>query len=382
MTASVVDPRRQLQSARRIVVKVGSRVLVEASGLPSRPRMASVVQQLAVLRREGRDVALVSSGAVGVGMEVLQWTARPTAIPDLQMAAAVGQSRLMARYDELFSAEQIRIGQLLLTHDALRDRERHLNARNTMMNLFRHGIVPIINENDVVSSEEIKFGDNDMLAALVAVLIPADVLVVLTTADGVQTPATGEDARRIPYLASITDEVRALTRGKGSRFSTGGMASKLEAAQTAAQNGIPVVIADGARPDTILEVVAGRDVGTLVDAAADAPHGSLSGRKRWIAFFHRTSGELVVDDGACAALREKGKSLLPIGIREVQGDFPVGALVLVRSRHGRPIARGLVEYSSADIRRIRGKRTSEIEAVLGSKDYDEVIHRDNLVLEE
>jgi glutamate 5-kinase len=342
--------------------------------------MEAIVRQLAALRHRGCDVALVSSGAVGVGMEVLGWSTRPAGIPDLQMAAAVGQSRLMARYDELFSAENVRIGQMLLTHDGLRDRERHLNARNTMMNLFRHGIVPIINENDVVSTEEIKFGDNDMLAALVSILIPADVLILLTTADGLEEPAEGGNRRRIPYLPDVTDDIRALSKGKASPLSTGGMATKLDAAQTASRDGIPVVIADGTRPTTILDVLAGHDVGTLLDAAGDGVRGHLTGRKRWIAFFHRARGELVIDDGACSALIEKGKSLLPIGIREVHGQFPVGSLVNVRSIQGRRVARGLVDFSSADIERIRGKRSSDIETILGSKDYEAVIHRDNLVL--
>lgn len=371
--------REQLGQARRIVVKVGSRVLVQRNGRPDARRMAALVQELAELHHGGKEVVLVTSGAVGAGIQALGLKRRPTTMPDLQMAAAVGQSRLMAAYSQLFEKQKCRIGQMLLTHSDLKDRRRHLNARNTMMNLLRHDIVPIVNENDVVTTEEIKFGDNDMLAAMVSILMPADLMILLTTTDGLREPTRNGRTRRIPEIERVTPEILALATGKGGDFSTGGMASKLEAAQTAADVGIPVVIADGRKATTIRSVVAGNCVGTLLQPAA---RQTPSARKRWIAFFHKAQGALIVDDGAVEALVRKGRSLLPIGIREVEGEFDIGALVNVRTRDGTTIARGLVDYPSGQVRQIQGKRSSQIKSILGTLDYDEVIHRDNMVLVE
>ncbi len=367
-----------MTDAKRVVVKVGSRVLVQSSGRPDRRRMQALVSDLAALHHAGREVVLVTSGAVGAGMETLGLKSRPTTIPDLQMAAAVGQSRLMTEYSALFAEKKCRIGQMLLTHDDLKQRKRHLNARNTLMNLLRNQIIPVINENDVVAIDEIKFGDNDMLAALVSILIPADLLVLLTTTDGLREPTGSGKTRRISQLESVSEDVLGLARGRGSDLSTGGMATKLEAAQTAANDGIPVVIADGRKAGTVGRILDGDDVGTLLEASARRE--SISGRKRWIAFFHKTQGTLVLDAGAVEALVKNGKSLLPIGIRKVEGDFSVGAQVNICGPGGETVARGLVDYSSDDIRRIKGRRSNEIAKVLGSKDYDEVVHRDNMVL--
>jgi len=370
--------RESLARTRRLVVKVGSRVLVQRTGRPDPRRMSAVVNDLATLNRSNRDVVLVSSGAVGAGMQALGMTRRPTTIPDLQMAAAVGQSRLMTTYDRLFSQLRCRTGQVLLTHGDLKDRRRHLNARHTLMRLLDHRIIPVINENDVVSIDELKFGDNDRLAALVAILLQADLLVLLTTSNGLRQPAGDNRTRRIPTLQEISPEVLALVHGGGDPLATGGMASKLDAARTAADNGIPVVIADGRKPGTILRIARGEDVGTLL--LPPARQSSLPGRKRWIAFFHKTQGTLHVDEGAVRALTLLGKSLLPIGIRSVEGEFAVGTLVGVAGPDGLPVAHGLTDYDSTDLRRIMGKRTAEIAGILGSKDYDEAIHRDNLVM--
>ena len=242
---SASEHRKNLANARRIVVKIGSRVLVRKTGGPDIARITSLVKDIAHLRREGREMVVVSSGAIGAGMQALGMKSRPTTLPDLQMAAAVGQSRLMATYDKLFAAEKCKIGQVLLTHDDLNNRQRHLNARNTMMALLRNGVVPIVNENDVVAVDEIKFGDNDRLAALVALLIEADLLILLTTVDGFQAPGKGGRMRRVPVLNGVTAEELSHAKGKGSELSTGGMASKLQAANLVARVSAPVVIASG-----------------------------------------------------------------------------------------------------------------------------------------
>jgi glutamate 5-kinase len=372
--------RVRLREARRVVVKIGSRVLVQPSGRPDRRRMAELVRQVAAARGRGTEVVVVTSGAIGSGMQALGMKARPSTIPDLQMAAAVGQSRLMARYDALFGREGILIGQILLTHDDLKDRIRHLNARNTMMNFLRHGIVPIVNENDVVAVEEIRFGDNDLLASLVSLLIDAQALVLLTTVDGLRAPAGDGRSRRVPFLAGVSESALNLAIGKGSHLSTGGMASKLQSAAMVADSGIPVAIADGRKPGMLTRVLAGENAGTLIAPPRSPDALALPHRKQWIAFFHKPSGTLVVDDGAREALVRKGRSLLPIGIREVQGSFGQGAVVNVAGIDGSVIARGLSDYSSEQLGIIKGRRSSDVEALLGVRDYAEVIHRDNMVV--
>ena len=365
---------------RRIVVKIGSRVLVQRTGRPDVRRMRELVRQLADLRAEGRQVIVVSSGAVASGMEALGWRQRPKEVAGLQMCAAVGQSRLMAAYDQLFGARGCRIGQILLTHDDLKNRERHLNAHTTMMSLLEHGIIPIVNENDVVAVEEIKFGDNDLLASLVALLVGADALILLTTVDGLRAPAAAGRTRRVPRLEGVSAESLGLAHGKGSELSTGGMLSKLQSAGMVATSGIPVIIADGRKPGVILDAVAGRDVGTLILAGAQVPAGLQSARKRWLAFFHKTPGSVVVDDGARDALLCRGRSLLPIGVKAVEGVFEAGAVVNIKTLAGDVVARGQVACRSADLSRMMGRKTAEVRALLGDGAPDEVIHRDNLVV--
>ena len=373
--------RSAVEGARRIVVKIGSRVLVQKTGRPDLTRIKSLVKDLAKLRKAGREIVVVSSGAIGCGVDALKLKTRPTSLPELQMAAAVGQSRLMAAYDKLFTRKKCRIGQVLLTHDDLEHRRRHLNARNTMMALLRNGIVPIVNENDVVAVDEIKFGDNDKLAALVALLIEADLLVLLTTVDGFQAPAgKGGRMRRVASLKNVTDEELQHAQGKGSHLSTGGMASKLQAANMVARVSAPVVIADGRKAGILSRVLRGEDTGTMIMADAASAQTMLAGRKRWIAFFQRAQGAIIVDDGARAAIETKGKSLLPIGIRNVEGSFAAGTVVNVRTVGGVLFACGVVDYSSDQIRKIMGHRTDELAGILGFKDYDEVIHRDNMVV--
>lgn len=355
--------RDALKGARRMVVKAGSRVLVQNSGRPDKRRLNLLVDELSQIQNAGGEVAFVSSGAIGAGLEVLGMKSRPKAIPDLQMAAAVGQISLMSVYNELFSQNKCKVGQVLLTHDALKHRERHLNARNTLLNLIANRIVPIINENDAISTEEIKFGDNDVLAALVAILIDADALVLLSTTDGLRD----ENNKRVSYIEKVDDAVLELVADRQDNLSTGGMASKLRSAQVAAHNGIPVVIANGRKTGVLTRIFEGKDEGTLLIPKA----GNISKRKRWIAFFNRAEGHLTVDNGAVMAL-QKGKSLLPVGIQSIDGQFKVGAMVDIRTQNGERIARGLVEYSSDEIAVLKGQKTTEKSG--------EVIHRDNLVI--
>ena len=373
-------------SAQRVVVKVGTRALVQGSGRPDGRRIAALAMQLAAMRKAGREVVLVSSGAIGAGMDALGLRSRPQTLPELQMAAAVGQSRLMARYDQELGRVGCRVGQVLLTHGDLKHRVRHLNARNTLMRLLHHGIIPVVNENDVVSVDEIKFGDNDHLASLVTMLIDADLLVLLTSVDGLRRAVTartgsGRRTQRVCWLPVIDEVALGLTWGQQTTLSVGGMLSKLQAAQTAAAAGAMVIIADGRRKDTLNRIVEGRSVGTLIPPLrADGQSSAVRSRKRWIAYFQRASGALIVDEGARTALQRSGRSLLPIGIVEVEGSFDVGAVVNVRSEQGSAIARGLVGYSSAEIERIKGHHTRAISSLLGARPYGEVIHRDNMVV--
>ena len=378
--------RAKLSVAKRVVVKVGTRVLVDASGRPDEKQIKRLVDQLARLHSDKIEVVLVTSGAIGAGMQSLGWQKRPKILAELQMAAAVGQTRLMSAYEKYFAKHSISIGQVLLTYDDLRDRVRHLNARNSMNAMLRHGVVPVVNENDVVSVDEIKVGDNDVLAALVTALIGADLLILLSSTDGLKGPGGGvsgakssralKRSERVPYLSSVTEKELSFAFGKGSDLSTGGMASKLRAAGAAARSGALVVIADGRDPKILSKVIGGADVGTLIGGGRK----TLEERKRWISMFHRPRGSIVVDAGAVQALEDRGRSLLPSGIKKIEGAFTKGSTVNVEDSSGDLIARGLVEYSSTDLEQIVGKKSSEIAGILGAKAADEVIHRDNLVL--
>jgi len=374
------DSRVILASTRRVVIKVGTRVLVASSGKPSATRLKSLVRQISALKKRNIEVVLVTSGAVGSGMSALKMKKRPSTLPELQMAAAVGQSRLMSLYDKYFSAYKVAVGQVLLTHDDLKNRERHLNVRNTINKLLERGVVPIINENDAVAVDELKFGENDILASLVTLLVEADLLLLLSTVNGLQRPDGRAKAKRVSYISSITKEEMSWAGDKGSELSVGGMKTKLLAAQTVVKAGGLVVIADGRKNKVIEEVLAGKDVGTLFGKLSKKNQSILTARKRWIAFYHRTQGDLYVDEGAVESLTKKGRSLLPIGIKRVEGSFVVGALVNVNTEAGELVARGIVEYDSAAIQKIKGCKTSDIANVLGVKNYDEVIHRDNMVL--
>lgn len=373
--------RQKLTQSRRIVVKIGSRILVQRSGRPEIRRIRSLVRELAGLRQAGREIVFVTSGAIGAGMEALGMRQRPSCLPELQMAAAVGQSRLMTRYDNFFAHEHCKIGQVLLTHDDLKNRSRHLNARNTMLAMLRAGVIPVVNENDAVAVDEIKFGDNDLLASLVGQLINADLLIILTTTNGLHIPTKAKRrSQRVAFLENITPEVLALASGKGCALSTGGMASKLEAAHAATKTGTTVVIADGRRSGIISMIMRGTNTGTLIAPLINQSAPGLAGRKRWIAFFHKPQGTLIIDDGARWAIEKDGKSLLPIGIKAVEGKFAAGDAVDIKIADQTLIARGLTSYSSHDISLIQGHRTDAIAGILGAANYAEVIHRDNMAI--
>ncbi len=362
----------------RVVVKVGTSSLVSETGSLNRAKMSTLVSQLASAKQQGMDVVLVTSGAIRAGMERLGIPRRPRNIPDQQASAAVGQSLLMKTYTELFSEHGVITAQVLVTRDDFHDRIRYLNARNTMHTLFRFGCMPIVNENDTVATEEIRFEENDTLSALVAACVDADLLLNLSDVDGLYNgdPRTNPDCRLIEEVAELTPEIESLAGGAGSDAGSGGMRSKIEAAKIAVNSGVRMVIARASRPDVIPDVLSGRCVGTRFLSSETG----LNHRKRWIAFASRVKGTITVNEGASKMLLDRGKSLLAAGITGCQGSFSVGDLVAIADENDQPIARGLTNYGSAEIKLIQGKRSTDIEKILGYKDFDEVIHRDNLVL--
>lgn len=371
--------RTKLKHAQRVVIKFGTRVLVDSRGRPNPQRIQAIVDQVSSLVKQGREVVIVSSGAVGAGLDPLGFAKRPVDLISLQMAAAVGQTHLMRMYSERFEQKGISVGQVLLNHDDLKQRNRHLNARNTLLGLLRKGVVPIVNENDVVSVDEIRLGDNDYLASLVAVLVDADALLLCTSVNGLRAPLAGNRTKRIAYLPEISQKELDLVGGKGSELSTGGMATKLGAAQIANKAGAVSLILDGRKPDSLLKALAGCDIGTCIGQPDDS--GRIKGkRKHWIAFFHKPTGKLLVDEGAEKALRHQGKSLLAAGIVQVEGQFSIGAVVEVCNRTGDLIGSGLSEFNADDLRLIQGQKSTRILEILGPAVSTEVIHRDNLVL--
>jgi glutamate 5-kinase len=370
--------RRPLNRVRRVVVKVGSGLITSPGQGPAAGVISRLAGDLAALVKEHREVALVSSGAIATGMARLRLATRPRSIPEKQAAAAVGQSALMWHYEQAFKKHDIPVGQVLLTGQDISDRGRYLNARNTLLALLDFGVLPVVNENDTVAVDEIKVGDNDNLAALVAHLIDADLLVLLTDVDGLYTgdPRRDRTARRLETVDAVTEEIQRLVFDASTQVSVGGMSTKLEAAQKASASGIPMVIASGREPGVLQRLLKGEGLGTYFQPRDDR----LAARKRWIAFAVPPQGRLVVDAGAKKALTERGKSLLPSGVAQVDGEFPAGAVVALAEAAGEEFARGLVNYDAGELRKIRGTKTSEIEKTLGYKGCDEVIHRDNLVV--
>lgn len=352
-----------LNRVNRIVVKLGTGVLTDSRKRPDQVQFAQLVAQIAALRAAGKEVVLVTSGAVGAGMGVLGHEERPAALAERQACAAVGQSRLMAMYEALFRHYELIVGQVLLTHEDLADHTRHLNARNTLLTLLKRGVVPIINENDAVSVTELKFGDNDKLSALVASLLPADLLVILTTADGLIENFGKANARLLSVVERIDDAIEDMAGGTTSATAVGGMTTKIQAAKTVVRSGIPLVIAPGIKFDVLARILAGEDEGTLF-----VPNPTrLTSRKRWIAFYHHAGGTLVVDDGAKRALREQSRSLLAPGIRRAEGAFAAGEVVRIVDEAGHEFARGLTRVAAAELRDAPPARS-------------EVVHRDDLVI--
>ena len=352
-----------LKSASRVVVKLGTGVLTDSRKLIDPAQLEQLVAQIVALKKSGKEIILVTSGAVGAGMGALGYESRPTDLAEKQACAAVGQSRLMAMYDKLFAQHKLVVAQVLLTHEDLEHHERHLNARNTLVTLLHRGVVPIINENDAVSSAEIKFGDNDKLSALVASLLPADLLVILTTVDGVIENFGQPDAKILSVIEKIDETLEKMAGGTTSETAVGGMASKVQAAKIVVRSGIPLVIASGKEKNALAKILAGADEGTLFIAQPT----KLQGRKRWIAFFHHPKGALFVDDGAKQALREGGKSLLPPGVARCEGDFAAEEVVRICDLDGLEFARGIAKFSAEEI---RGKKLARVE----------LVHRDDLVI--
>lgn len=367
-----------LTQCRRIVVKVGSSLVTNQGAGLDLDALNNWAGQIAALSSKGYEVVLVSSGAIAEGMQRLGWRDRPTLIHDLQAAAAVGQMGLVQAYEREFRKHDLHAAQVLLTHADLADRERYLNARATISCLLKLRVIPVINENDTVVTDEIKFGDNDTLAALVANLIDADALVILTDQNGLYTadPRKNPDATLISTALSGDAQLEKMAGGAGSSIGRGGMLTKLYAAKRAAQSGAHTVIASGHEAEVLLRLLEGQRIGTLLTA----PTLSLAARKHWLAGQLQVAGQLVLDEGAIKALRTKGKSLLPVGVKQVTGAFQRGAVIACISEQGDDIARGLSNYNSDEARLIAGHASTEITTLLGYGGDSEIIHRDNLVV--
>jgi glutamate 5-kinase len=367
-----------LKSARRIVVKVGSSLVTNEGKGVDALAIGNWSRQLAALAQQGREVVMVSSGAIAEGMQRLGWRTRPKELHELQAAAAVGQMGLVQMYESQLRGHGMASAQVLLTHADLADRERYLNARSTLLTLLRLNVIPVINENDTVVNDEIKVGDNDTLGALVANLVDADALVILTDQRGLYAADPRKDprARFIDEAVAGDADLERMAGGAGSDIGRGGMLTKVLAAKRAAGSGASTVIAWGREPDVLLRLAAGEAIGTLLVASTP----KLAARKQWMADHLQLRGAVIVDDGAVVKVRDEGKSLLPIGVLEVSGEFSRGDVIAIRSTAGAEIARGLANYSAAEARLIARKPSARIGSLLGYANEPELIHRDNLVL--
>ena len=361
----------------RIVIKVGSSTLTDSAGRVDEAYLEGLVDQIARLRESGAHVVLVSSGAIAAGVEALGLSARPQDMTGLQAAASVGQIQIVKAYERLFGDRSVPVGQVLLTRHETTHRQQYLYACNTLERLLDLDVIPVVNENDTTAVDEITFGDNDALAALVAIMVKADLVIMLTDIAGLHTadPRIDESASLVEHVEELTDEVLSAAGGPGSGVGSGGMVSKMEAARTLKKAGIPMVLCDGRREDVVLEAAEGEPVGTYF-----AGGESLAGRKLWIAFGRTPSGTIVVDEGAKTALRERGKSLLAAGVVGVEGEFAEGDTVSVEDASGEVVARGLSSVSSEDLEKVKGMKTSELSGVLGERGAAEVVHRDHLVI--
>lgn len=370
--------RAELKEAKRIVVKVGTSTITYPTGKMNLSRMEKLVRELTDLTNQGREILLVTSGAIAVGMDRMGKKKRPRAIPERQALAAVGQGALMHAYGSLFAAYGKMAGQVLLTRENSLRHHQYTNSRNALKAMLDMGVLPVVNENDAVAVDEVKIGDNDTLSATVATLVDADVLILLSDVDGLYTanPQRDKTARLISEVREITPEIEALAGDAGSSAGTGGMKTKIEAAKMAMSAGVTMVIARGDEDGVIRAILHGEAVGTLFPAK----EAHLKARKSWLAFGRHIAGDLVVDDGCAAAMLTGGKSLLAAGLVSVEGDFGARSTVRVLNLAGREIARGIVNYDAVSLRKIVGHRTKEIAEVLPAPVFDEVIHRDNMVL--
>ena len=374
---SQAEARRQVAAAERIVIKVGSALLSDPDSGLSHDTISSWCRDIVELLAAGKQILLVSSGAVAEGVARLGWKQRPTDLPRLQAAAAVGQMGLVQAYEAAFAEHARHTAIVLLTHEDLADRERYLNARSTLIQLLGLGVVPIVNENDTVATEEIRFGDNDTLAALVTNLLAADLLIVLTDVDGIYEgdPKVNANAKRIEYAEAI-DPALDNVAGEGGALGRGGMVTKIGAARLAARSGAHTIIADGRQAHALTSILAGQPIGTLL-AATVRP---LDARKRWIAGHLKPNGTLLLDAGAAKAIQERGVSLLPVGVIGVEGEFGRGELVRCVDEDGTVIAQGLVNYASLEVQKLLGAATEQISERLGYVVEPELMHRDNLVV--
>lgn len=372
-------PNQRLTDAKRIVVKLGSNVITAKNSL-NLDVIDAISSQVSALINKGIEVILVSSGAMAAGMRIMEMERRPDEIPKRQAISAIGQGGVINAYEKNFAAYGKKIAQILLTGDDLNNRKRYLNARNTLHTLMDWKIVPIVNENDTIMIEEIKLGDNDNLAAMIALLMDADFLFILTDIDGLynKDPRQFSDAKLIPKVTRIKKEIEEFASHIPGTLGTGGMLSKIQAAQKVTSAGIPMIVANGSTENVLLKLFAGQDQGTYFVPK----EGKMASRKCWIAHTLVPKGSIVIDEGAVSAVKQNGKSLLPIGVVAVEGNFEEGAAVDFKTSDNEVIGVGLVNYSSSDINLIKGLKTSQIMACLGGKHYDEIIHRNNLVLKD
>ena len=366
-----------LKGVRRVVLKVGSRVLTGKGRTLSQPVFDRLAREISAAKKKGYEVVLVSSGAIAAGMGRLGLAEKPKTMPQKQASAAIGQSALMWSYERAFSFFGEKVAQVLLTRDDLSNRARYLNARNTLLTLLEFGVIPVINENDTVVVQEIKFGDNDNLSALVTNLVNADLLVILSDIDGLfdKDPRVHKSARLIPFVPQVTEDMELKATGTLSPFSIGGMVTKLQAARKAGLFGLPTVLANGMVEGLLERILRGEEVGTLFTSQVN----KLTSRKHWIAFTLEPQGRIIVDEGAKRAILQKGKSLLPSGVLSAEGKFSLGDPVALSDVNGREFAKGLTNYDSSEINKIKGLKTSEVESRLGYKYSDEIVHRDDLV---
>ena len=371
--------REALKKAKRIVIKVGTSTITYANGKRNFSQIDRLAREISDLQNQGKEMILVTSGAVAVGVDRMGLPGKPKTIPGKQAAAAVGQGVLMHTYEKFFADYGQIVAQVLITKTEAIDRHRYTNTRNTFMELMRQRVIPIVNENDVVALDELKIGDNDNMSALVAGIVDADLVIILSDVDGLYTanPQTHPDAVIVPEVAEFTPEIEASAGGVGSARGTGGMATKIQAAKAATSSGIHLVIASGTEKNAITRVLQGEELGTLFVSRENR----LQFRKRWLAFGAKIAGSIVVDDGCAKAIRKAGGcSILPAGVFAVQGEFLPGSTVSVIDKDAHELARGLVHYSSAELEQIKGCNSGEIANILGHKNFDEVIHRDDLVI--